>query len=289
MDELKLATDQRYVRDPNATVLSQGDQAVVLNRGWFHELKGIDANDLSRVLTRLGSPVSLQELTSNLQDHVVDQLLGVRLFMPDVEHSDAGTPLVSGRVVFGLTGGIGVVQVVEFLMQLRFRGVFEQLSVVQTSAAESFIPGRTLAQMGFDVWQDMAEIRQDVNVPHIELAESAELVVVMPASAHTIAKLAWAECSDLLSLICAATSAPIVVVPSMNYAMWSNTLISRNVEILRSAGMHIVEPAPGYEVSKSAGRTRRVGTSGITNIASLLNLLRYVLTAGQAVEGVSPS
>jgi phosphopantothenoylcysteine synthetase/decarboxylase len=92
-------------------------------------------------------------------------------------------------------------------------------------------------------------VRGCANVPHIHLARSADLVVVIPASAHTIHKLATGACSDLISLIVSATTAPVVLVPSMNRAMWEHWAVVQNLEQLRANGVFIIEPTTGVEVA----------------------------------------
>src|SRR3989442_15074440 len=93
----------------------------------------------------------------------------------------------------------------------------------------------------------------------MHLAKRAELVLVLPATARTLFRLAHGVCDDLLSLVVCATEAPVVVVPSMNPVMWRNPAVQRNVDLLRRGGRFIVEPGPGWEV---AGGKRAAGRAG---------------------------
>jgi phosphopantothenoylcysteine synthetase/decarboxylase len=95
-------------------------------------------------------------------------------------------------------------------------------------------------------------VRGETNVPHIALATRADIVLVAPASAHTIHRLASGSCSDLLSLTVAATRAPVVVVPAMNSAMLSCRAVERNIARLKSDGFYVVEPGLGFEVSNTS-------------------------------------
>ena len=87
------------------------------------------------------------------------------------------------------------------------------------------------------------------DVWHVHLASRAEIIAVIPASAHALQRLATGACSDLLSLTVAATKAPVVLFPAMNANMWRHRAIARNVAQLRADGCYVVEPGPGFEVS----------------------------------------
>ena len=92
--------------------------------------------------------------------------------------------------------------------------------------------------------------REGKTVPHIALAKNADLVAVMPATAGSISRLATGACSDLLSLVAIATTAPVVVAPTMNTAMWDNPAVRRNVDQLRADGVYVVEPTFFFEAAE---------------------------------------
>jgi len=92
------------------------------------------------------------------------------------------------------------------------------------------------------VFEGTYDSHDGVHVPHVELARTAELVVIFPATAHSLSRFANGDCSDLISLTVTATRAPVVMLPVMNVLMWISPSVSANVEKLRSHGHYIVEP-----------------------------------------------
>jgi hypothetical protein len=116
-----------------------------------------------------------------------------------------------------------------------------------------------------------------VPVPHVNLAEWAELVVVCPASATTIARIATGDCSDLVSAIVAATRAPVLIVPSMNDAMYASAAVQDNLELLREHGRWLVHPALGVEVAHPP-EDRRAMIGPAPPAAAVLDIVRHALT-----------
>ena len=147
---------------------------------------------------------------------------------------------------------------------------------ILTRSARRFITPHAVAALGVNVWRDPFELRDGFRVPHTFLAEAADFVLVLPASANAIFRLAHGTCSDLLSLVVAGTEAPVMVVPSMSPTMWNHTAVRRNVARLRDDGMYVIEPGPGRSVASDA--TCTVGGLGLGgDSASLVGALRAVL------------
>ena len=94
-----------------------------------------------------------------------------------------------------------------------------------------------------NTWVDAFDRRDGVHVPHVVLGQSADCLLVMPASAACCCRLAQGACSDLLSLTVSATTAPVVVVQVMNTAMWNHAAVQRNIQLMRDDGMYVVEPS----------------------------------------------
>ena len=166
-------------------------------------------------------------------------------------------------------------------------GFAEKVDVIVTDAAAKFLRPEAFAYLGVDVWTDDHEPRGEVNVPHIHLAHTAELIVVWPTSAATIAKLAHGTCNDLLSLTITASPAPTVLFPAMNHTMWANAAVARNVAQLRDDGYVIVEPGAGREVSNRGGGAIAVGAVGSGGF-DVAQIVESVLRAtGEGPVGLS--
>jgi phosphopantothenoylcysteine synthetase/decarboxylase len=128
------------------------------------------------------------------------------------------------------------------LLSLCYSRFQNHLDVVLTEAAQKFVTRDLLESYGIRTWVDAFERRNDIYVPHVHLARSADCVLVMPASANSLHRFADGACTDLLSLLVAATHAPVVLAPAMNDAMWNNGAIQRNLQLLRADGMYVIEP-----------------------------------------------
>jgi phosphopantothenoylcysteine decarboxylase / phosphopantothenate---cysteine ligase len=152
----------------------------------------------------------------------------------------------------------------------------ERVDVVLTPSAREFVQPRALALLGAGVWCDPFEVHEGVSVPHAHLAGAAELVLVLPATADAIYRLAHGAASDLLSLVVFATRAPVVVVPSMHPTMWQHPAVRRNVETLRGDGVFVLEPGPGSSVAD--GGEHQVGAAGLGEVgANLTGVLEAIL------------
>ena len=157
-----------------------------------------------------------------------------------------------GTMVLGITGGIYASLLMPFLYQLPST-LCDRLEVVITEGAKQFLnPGlfKFLGHMGIRVFEGTYDSHDNVHVPHVELARTAELVVIFPATAHSLSRFANGDCSDLISLTVTATRAPVVMLPVMNVLMWTSPAVSENVEKLRRHGHYIVEPGLVAAISR---------------------------------------
>ncbi|HYV44240.1 MAG TPA: flavoprotein [Myxococcaceae bacterium] len=217
-------------------------------------LEPVDPAQFSRVLELLSRPVERKQLLEEVDGDALDALVaaGIVLEGPRNKLLALRQPLPKGRpcrhLVVGVTGAINAINVMALLPVLYDR-FCERLDVIFTASALRFVNPQALTYLGIGCWTDAFAPQGDATVPHIHLARSAELVAVMPASASSLQRLASGACSDLLSLVVAATRAPVAVAPSMNHAMWSNPAIQRNVQQLRAGGVHVIEPSLAFEVS----------------------------------------
>ncbi len=223
-----------------------------------------------RLLTRL---VDERIIITGARQKISSILAGLQ--PPSAKHS-------CDRLVIGVTGAVQASLIFSYLDQVYFR-YCRNIEIVLTKSSLKFINPRASEYLySTRVWIDLFKPQKNVNVPHIHLAQSADLIVVFPATAHTLHRLATGECSDLLSLVIAATNAPVILVPAMNRAMWFYPPIQRNVSQLREDGFYIVEPGLGYEVSANLDATLQVGGPGVDPM-SLVALLDAVLSSERQV------
>src|ERR1700736_238742 len=156
------------------------------------------------------------------------------------------------RILLGVTGGIAAYKSPELVRRLRERGA--EVQVVMTAAAREFVTPTTFqAVSGRPVRSDLWDAAGEAAMGHIELARWAQLVLVAPASADFLARLAAGRADDLLATLCLATQAPIAVAPAMNRLMWGNAATQANVATLKQRGIRLFGPAEGDQACGEVG------------------------------------
>jgi phosphopantothenoylcysteine decarboxylase/phosphopantothenate--cysteine ligase len=198
------------------------------------------------------------------------------------------------RILLGVTGGIAAYKSADLVRRLIEHGA--QVQVVMTAAATEFVTPTTFqALSGRPVRSDLWDAAAEAAMGHIELARWAELVLVAPASADFLARLAHGLADDLLTTLCLATDAPIAVAPAMNQLMWRNAATRSNVELLTSRGIRMLGPAVGDQACGEHGPGRLLEpTEIVSQIAPLLAPAgplvgrRVLLTAGPTRECIDP-
>jgi phosphopantothenoylcysteine decarboxylase / phosphopantothenate---cysteine ligase len=197
------------------------------------------------------------------------------------------------RVVLGLTGGIAAYKSAELTRLLVKAGII--VDVVMTPAAAQFITPMTMqALSGNPVLSGLWDSGAANAMGHIELSRHADLIVVAPASADFIAKLAHGHADDLLSTLCLARDCPLLIAPAMNRQMWSNVATQRNVAQIRGDGIEVLGPGSGDQACGEIGDGRMLEPEEI--FAALLawaqpKLLagkRVLITAGPTFEAIDP-
>jgi len=267
-----------YVRDPRATAITTAGRCLFTAPGKdAHVLDGVDGEQASLLWAALASPVSGGELKRALATHAgrASPLLGKLLELgfarrgTEGEPGSQGTPAQTHAVrkpcrhlVLGVSGAVQSAFAADYVWRLAAE-VAEEIDVILTRSARRFVRSRALTALGARVWSDPFDSRGDVTVPHMHLAKRAELVLVLPATARTLFRLAHGACDDLLSLVVCATEAPVVVVPSMNPVMWRNPAVQRNVDLMRRDGRFIVEPGRGCEVADGNALTADAGAAAL--------------------------
>lgn len=197
------------------------------------------------------------------------------------------------RLIIGITGGIAAYKSAELVRLLQKNGA--TVRVVMTRAATEFITPLTLqALSGKPVHLDLLDTAAEAGMGHIELARWADVILVAPASADFLARLAQGRGDDLLTTLCLATSAPVVVAPAMNQQMWKNSATQENCHVLRQRGVVFFGPADGKQACGDTGPGRMLEAADILAQThqlfetGALNGKRVVITAGPTREALDP-
>lgn len=197
------------------------------------------------------------------------------------------------RLLLGITGGVAAYKAAQLARLLAREGA--DVRVAMTEAATRFVTPVTLqALTGQTAWTDMWDPRVPDNMGHIELSRDRELVVVAPASADFLGKLAGGLADDLLSTLCLARRCPLLVAPAMNVEMWENPAMQRNLHTLRGDGVHFAGPAAGDQACGEVGMGRMLEPEEIVAEIEaffqpkLLAGKRVVVTAGPTEEPIDP-
>jgi len=195
------------------------------------------------------------------------------------------------RVLLGVTGGIAAYKSAELTRLLVKSGA--DVRVVMTDGAKAFVTPLTYqALSGNPVHHELLDETAEAGMGHIELAKWADRILVAPASANFIARLRQGMASDLLSTLCLASAAPILVAPAMNQQMWSNAQTQENVAGLEQRGIHILGPDIGDQACGDFGAGRMLEPADLLQhlnrsfSSQLLGGLNVMITAGPTREAI---
>ncbi|MCB1822975.1 MAG: bifunctional 4'-phosphopantothenoylcysteine decarboxylase/phosphopantothenoylcysteine synthetase, partial [Candidatus Competibacteraceae bacterium] len=163
--------------------------------------------------------------------------------------------LLGKHIVLGVSGGIAAYKAAELVRRLRDAGAI--VRVVMTAGAQEFVTPLTFqALSGNPVHTALLDPAAEAGMGHIELARWADAVLIAPATANLIARLAQGRGDDLLSTLCLASEAPIAIAPAMNRVMWADVATQANVETLQDRGIHRFGPAEGAQACGESGEGR---------------------------------
>lgn len=197
------------------------------------------------------------------------------------------------RILLGVTGGIAAYKAAELLRLLTRAGA--EVRVAMTEAATRFIaPATFQALSGAPVWTDMWDPRVPDNMGHIAHTRDRDLIVIAPATADFMAKVAHGLADDLLSALCVARRCPVIVAPAMNVEMWENAATQRNFQQLLADDVRVVGPAAGDQACGEVGMGRMLEPAQIAAeierffAPQLLAGRRVLITAGPTEEAVDP-
>lgn len=201
--------------------------------------------------------------------------------------------LVNKRILLGVTGGIAAYKSADLVRRLQDAGA--DVRVVMTSGACEFITPLTMqALSGNPVHTTLLDPEAEAGMGHIEQARWADLVLIAPASANFMARLAHGHANDLLSTLCLATGAPIAIAPAMNQQMWADPATQRNLLILQEKAIRVFGPASGDQACGDIGLGRMLEPTDIVLAAAnvfdhqLLSGRHVVITAGPTREAIDP-
>ena len=201
--------------------------------------------------------------------------------------------LTNRHILLGVTGGIAAYKSAELVRRLQDHGA--DVRVVMTRAAQEFITPLTLqALSGNPVHTDLLDPAAEAAMGHIELARWADLVLVAPASADFIARLAHGHADDLLTTLCLATPAPLAIAPAMNQGMWRDPATRANIELLRGRDVACFGPADGSQACGDVGPGRMFEPEQLAALAAdlfpsrRLDGKRVLITAGPTREALDP-
>ncbi|HTY81316.1 MAG TPA: bifunctional phosphopantothenoylcysteine decarboxylase/phosphopantothenate--cysteine ligase CoaBC [Dehalococcoidales bacterium] len=197
-------------------------------------------------------------------------------------------------IVLGITGGIAAYKAADLASKLTQAGA--KVETVMTEAAKKFITPLTLRNITHrPVVSDMFELSSEWSEEHVALAEAADAIIIAPATANTIARLAAGIADDMLGTVVLATEAPVIVAPAMNDNMYSNSVTQQNVAALKKRGFTFIEPEYGRLASGKQGKGRLPDAPTI--IAAIEKAIakkndiegkRIVVTAGGTQEPIDP-
>ncbi len=197
------------------------------------------------------------------------------------------------KIVLGVTGGIAAYKAAELVRELVRSGA--EVFVVMTRSAQAFITPLTFQTLsGNKVTTELFSLIEESEIGHISLADRADLLVIAPATANIIGKLAGGIADDMLTTIVMATRAPVLLAPAMNVHMWENSICRENIQKLRGRGYHFVDPEAGELACGYEGKGR------LAEIQAIVEEIRFILspkdlsgetllvTAGPTEEPIDP-
>ncbi len=198
------------------------------------------------------------------------------------------------RILLGVTGGIAAYKSPDLVRRLIERGA--DVQVVMTAAAQKFVSAMTFqAVSGRPTRSDLWDSAAEAAMGHIELARWAEIVLVAPASADFIARLAGGRANDLLTTLCVATDAPVAIAPAMNRVMWANKATQANIRTLLARGVRVLGPGEGDQACGEIGLGRMWEPAKLAESllepppnAGILAGLNVLITAGPTRERLDP-
>src|SRR5690606_2446586 len=203
------------------------------------------------------------------------------------------TVLKGRRIVLGVSGGIAAYKAAE-LVRLLVKAGADVHVVLSEGGARFVTPVTFQALSGNTVWTDLWAARMPNNMAHIDLGRDADAILVAPATADFIARLAQGRADDLLTTLCLARDVPLIVAPAMNRQMWESPPTQRNVALVRDDGVTVFGPAAGEQACGEVGMGRMLEPEELLErlegffVPKVLAGRKVVMTAGPTFEAIDP-
>lgn len=201
--------------------------------------------------------------------------------------------LAQRRILLGVSGGIAAYKSCELVRRLR--DLAAEVRVVMTEGATQFVSPTTFqALSGQPVRVTLWDPQAEAAMGHIELARWAERILIAPASADILARLAHGHADDLLTTVCLASAAPLYLAPAMNQQMWAHPAVQANVACLRQRGAQVLGPADGEQACGDVGSGRMLEPHELRNAlqssfgGGVLDGLHVLISAGPTYEDIDP-
>jgi SAM-dependent methyltransferase len=286
-------------RAANAKVVEHRDGTLVVGAdGRVHRFPADSGALVAEILRLLDRPRTRAELHAALKERFEDVAQNAQTIDAAIQHlTNAGAltapkpaapaprPPPERKVVLGITGAVASAMAPQLAAQLVAAGY--KVRIAMTKAAQKFVQPLALESITHEaVLRGLWDRSKELPAPHINLAEWADAVLVCPATATTLSRIARGDCSDLVSATAICTRAPVLLVPSMNLAMYDAPSVRRNVEQLRDDGFHLVMPGFGVEVAHAPkARTAVMGPApGAREVVALLDTVLSLSAAPRSPQ-----
>jgi 3-polyprenyl-4-hydroxybenzoate decarboxylase len=257
-------SEPRYVRTPIVRVFHRRDATTLVGGdGVARRFEEVSAVLVREMLGFFIAPRTRTEFLAHmahradipktdellkLEDDLLALLTEIRILIEFTEAPPSRTLSAEVRLVLGVTGAVAAIEVPTLVRLLLERGY--DLRIVMTRAARRFVRIEALEALTHrKVYRGLWDHDADCPIPHINLAQWASAVLIYPATATTVSRIARGDCSDLVATVALATAGPVLLVPSMNARMYTSLPVRRNLEQLRADGFILVEPALGIELA----------------------------------------
>jgi phosphopantothenoylcysteine decarboxylase len=192
---------------------------------------------------------------------------------------DSGGALLCENLLLGVTGSPAALSMPQYVLMMR-QTLVRNVRVIMSRAAQRFVPAYTMRlSAGSWVYTDTHHADDEVLIPHLELTQDIDLLLVMPATANSIGKAAHGICDELVSTAIIASPAPVVFVPAMSGTMWRSRAVQRNVELARELGHHVIDPGIGVQLADM-----RESAGAMPPLEHILDELIAIVTSAKTAE-----
>ena len=295
-----------YVRDPNWSPVMMGNRCQFVSRDGSVPLEFANYDSMNAFVAILSSPLDGDDLLTAIRARGLDtedvgnkirELIraGVVIEGSEADAYESFRGFVSfeaadhvkpcRNLVFAITGSSQAPTVVPHLYSL-LSNFTDSIDVILTKSASRLLNPYPFRIRGLRVWSSMHDSHPGIIVPHVHLARTADLVVVLPATANCIARIANGSCSDLLSLVVAGTRAPVVLFPAMNQMILESPAVARNLRTLVADGRRVIFPAPAVPAAELLDEVPRIAYGSVGVRPDLAGDLAPILAA--VLEGSTP-